>query len=408
MRVEAFIAFRLLRDARAQSLLIACGAAVGVAVIVFLTALISGLQDDLISRTVGAQAHVSIRPPLQSPRPLWRATSDQATAVISRIEKDDRRLRALDGARDVLSRVRGTHGVHSAAAVCSGPGSALRGAAEASVSLTGVEPAAYERVVSIAGRIVGGRFELPARGAIIGDGLADALGLAVGDRMRLRTTGRAGAVFTVRGIAHYGVQRQDDTSVLLPMRDAQALLGLPGEVTGIEVSVDDIYGAEEVADRLRRATGLDAVSWMERNAQLLAGLRSQSSSSALIQAFVLLSVAIGIASVLVVSVVQRRREIGILRAMGLRRRLVQRVFLIEGALLGLSGAVLGAGLGIGLVLAFRTFAVRADGVRLFAIEVTPALLLGAGAVSVATGLLSALFPARRAAGLDPAVAIRNE
>jgi lipoprotein-releasing system permease protein len=113
-------------------------------------------------------------------------------------------------------------------------------------------------------------------------------------------------------------------------------------------------------------------------------------------------VALGIASVLSVSVVQRTREIGILRAMGTTRQQMLRVFLVQGALFGLAGSVLGGLAGYGLVAAFNTF-----GPKLFYIPVDPWLPVAAAGLATVTGILSAAVPARRAASLDPVEAIRH-
>src|SRR5690606_26290322 len=106
-----------------------------------------------------------------------------------------------------------------------------------------------------------------------------------------------------------------------------------------DLKVDDIFVADQVASRIARLTGLKTESWIETNAQLVNALSSQRISTRMIHLFVALSVALGIASVLSVSVVQRTREIGILRAMGMGRRQVLRVFLLQGALLGLVGSL---------------------------------------------------------------------
>ena len=405
MKVELFLAVRLLRDARFQSLLISSGAAVGVSVLIFLTALISGLQRDLIQRTVGSQAHVTLESADEQPRPLRH---EDRMVVIADVQKVERKVRALDGDKALVKRVQQEPGVAAVAPICRGPATAIRGGAQENVIVTGVDAANFQAVIDVEGRLTSGRFTVGGGQAVIGSALATALGIGVGERFRLATAGRTGTVYMVAGVARFGVARIDESWILLSLRDAQTLLGLPGGVTGIEVGVRDIYQAESIADRLRRDTGLRVESWMARNTELLAGLRSQSASSNLIQAFVLIAVAIGIASVLIVSVVQRRKEIGILRAMGLSRKLTQRVFLLQGALLGLAGAMLGAGLGSLLVVIFRTAAKRGDGMRLFPIDLSAELLLAAGVIAVLTGVLSAVFPAWRAAGLDPAVAIRNE
>jgi len=135
---------------------------------------------------------------------------------------------------------------------------------------------------------------------------------------------------------------------------------------------------------------------------LMNALRSQRQSTQMINIFVALSVALGIPSVLSVSVVQRTREIGILRAMGAARHQIWRVFLLQGALLGLFGSLIGGLGGFGLLVAFNTL-----GPKLFTAPLTPSLLLSAALLATVTGVLSAAVPARRAAALDPVEAIRH-
>jgi len=146
---------------------------------------------------------------------------------------------------------------------------------------------------------------------------------------------------------------------------------------------------------------------MRTNAQLLVALRSQSSSSQMIQVFVILAVAMGIASVLVVSVVQKGKEIGILRAMGTARSSVLNIFLLQGAIVGLLGSVLGSAIGAALGVFFASLARNADGSPTFPIAITVTLVARSAIIALVTGLLAAVLPARRASRLDPAVAIRN-
>ena len=155
------------------------------------------------------------------------------------------------------------------------------------------------------------------------------------------------------------------------------------------------------------ATGLRADSWMTVNAELLAGLSAQSSSKWLIQFFVVVAVALGIASVLIVSVVQKSREIGILRAVGTPRRRIVLVFLIQGGVLGLIGSIAGAGLGALLAKLFEGLVRDPGGAPRFPVQLTPALFLSSIALAIGVGLVAAMIPARRASRLDPATAIRN-
>ena len=147
-------------------------------------------------------------------------------------------------------------------------------------------------------------------------------------------------------------------------------------------------------------------SWQDTNAGLVSALNAQSVSTTLIRSVVMVVVVLGIASVLVVSVVQKRREIGILRAMGATQGQVLRVFLLQGAIVGAIGSVLGVLLAQLLILAFTSFVRGSDGLPLFAITLSPLLALQIAAIATVCGVLAAVAPARRAARLDPALAIR--
>jgi lipoprotein-releasing system permease protein len=195
--------------------------------------------------------------------------------------------------------------------------------------------------------------------------------------------------------------------VLVSLRQAQTLLDLAGGITTIEVKVDEVFEAEAMAQELSALTGLAADSWMKLNQQLLNGLQAQSSSSVMIQTFVVIAVALGIASVLGVSVIQKSREIGILKATGTSTGAVLRIFLIEGGIVGLLGSLLGGFIGAGLSAFFARAVKNPYGESLFPIALTPRLFLTASAVALVTGLLSAWYPARHAARLDPAQVIRG-
>ena len=407
--VEWFLAVRFLRDGRTQSLLIIIGVGVGVAVTVFLSALINGLQANLIAQTLGSQAHIIVRAPDEIARAQrLHIPAPSSLTVLSRIDKPPQRVRSILGWQQQLDTIAASSGVVASAPVASGAAFAQRGSASRAVLVRGTELSRFLGIIPIDRKLVAGDLDLQGTDALIGVKLADDLGLGVGDKLRLTTAENAADVFIVRGIFDLGNKDVNARWVLLPLRAAQTLLGLEGGVTELDLSVASVFSAQAIAEQIQRDTGLVAESWMESNKQLLVGLSSQSSSSLMIQFFVILAVAMGIASVLVVSVIQRSREIGILRAMGTPRDRILRIFLIQGAIVGAIGAAIGSAIGGGLAIFFEKLASNADGSPSFPVQLDPALFIGTAVMAVVVGVVAAALPARRAARLDPAVAIRSE
>jgi lipoprotein-releasing system permease protein len=398
MWIESTIATKFLREGRTQTILILVGIAVGVAVIVFITALINGLQANIVDRTLGTQAHVRVEPPDEVNRV---APAAGGTTRLILESKRAQRLRSINNWQQVRDTLDQLPEVTAVSPVVSGPAFARRGDALESVALVGIDPVRYQRIIPLSRDIVAGELRVGAGDAVIGALLAADLGIRVGDKMRLVAGEGREALLNVAGIFELGVRELDQRYVYLDLKQTQSLLNLPGGITVIDLTVRDIFAADAAANRVSRLTGLKAESWMQSNAQLMNALRSQSLSTGMITFFVGLSVAFGIASVLSISVVQRTREIGILRAMGTTREQMTKVFLVQGAILGLGGSAIGAFAGYGLVWIFNEF-----GPGLFHVPISPTLVPGAMLVATLTGVLSAAVPARRAARLDPVVAIR--
>jgi lipoprotein-releasing system permease protein len=404
MPFELFVALRFLREGKAQTALILGGTTVGVAVIIFLSALIAGLQATLIDQTLSSQAHVFLKRPDRVARVVAPPGGE---AVVARVEKTPEREKSIEQWQALLGEIRATPGVLAATPTAAGSAFAARGELSRSVALRGLDPQTFDSVIRIVPRIQAGRFRVEGTEAVIGTVLAHDLGVEVGDKIRIVTPQGRGDVFTVSGLFDVGNKDVNQRWVLVSLRQAQTLLDLAGGITTIEVKVDEVFQAERLAQELAAITGLTADSWMKLNQQLLTGLQAQSSSSVMIQAFVVIAVALGIASVLGVSVIQKSREIGILKATGTSTGAVLRIFLIEGAIVGLVGSLLGGAIGAGLATFFAHAVKNPYGESLFPIALTPGLFVAASAVALVTGLLSAWYPARHAARLDPAQVIRG-
>jgi lipoprotein-releasing system permease protein len=405
MKFEWQVALRFLNEGRVQTALILAGIGTGVGVIIFLSALIGGLQASIIDRTLGTQAHVVLQPPEEEARPQL---DREREVILEHTQRPAQRLRSILNWPQLLADLRARPEITAATPTIAGSAFALRGMANRSVALRGVDPDSYTGILDLRSKLTEGAFDVAGTRAVIGVELAKELGLVVGDTLRLVAPGDRSAVFTISGLFDVGNKDLNLRWVFISLRSGQTLMDLAGGVSTVEVKVRDIFSAEQVALELAAVTGLRADSWMKLNSQILIGLRSQDSSSIMIQFFVIVAVVLGIASVLVVSVIQKGRQIGILRAFGTRREQILRIFLLQGSLLGVAGSLGGILLGTVLALGFQQLATNPDGSPLFPVALTAGLYARSVLVALGTGLVGSWLPARRAAALDPAVAIRYE
>ena len=388
-----------------QSVLILAGVTGGVAVIIFLTQLINQLQSTIVDRVMGSQAHVVIRPLEESTQRVLQATPDQAVAAV--VQPRSQRLRSVDQWEQVAALAAATPGVLAVSPVVSGPAFASRGGTSKSVALMGVQPDEYRRVVKMDNYMTRGRFDVGGTRALIGVDLAQDLGVSVGDKLRVTSAGGRTETLDIAGLFDMGNRDLNRRWIFVTLKLAQTLLDLPGGVSNIDLTVTDLFGANPVADTLRAQTGLTVDSWMQTNSGLLNALSNQSVSNNLIRSFVVIIVALGISSVLVVSVVQKQREIGILRAMGAGRRRIMSVFLLQGGLVGLVGSALGSALAYTLLVVFSKVFKSPDGSAMFAAQLDPMLVVMASVIACGVGLAAAVVPARSAARMDPVQAIRS-
>jgi lipoprotein-releasing system permease protein len=400
---ESRVATRFLREGHMQTVLIIVGVAAGVAVIAYISALIAGLQRNTIEKTLGAQAHLTISP--RDDAVLAARSARPDTNEMVQTQPRAQRPRSIGNWELLVPLLEAMPEVAAVSPMVSAAGLAVRGEATNAIALVGVDLERYDRIVGLRSKVVDGTARLGPGEGIIGRDLADDLGVRVGDRVGIVTGGVSDSL-RVTALVDLGVRELNRRTVIVPLRTAQSLVGLPGGATSLDLTLVDIWSAQTLADALAARWPYKAESWQQANAQLVAALNAQSVSTALIRGVVLVVVVLGIASVLVVSVVQKRREIGILRAMGATQGQVLRIFLLQGAIVGALGSALGVLLAVVLIWAFTHFVRGADGLPLFNITLAPVLALRVAAIATVCGVLAAVAPARRAAKLDPAQAIR--
>jgi lipoprotein-releasing system permease protein len=402
---EWIVGTRFLREGRLQTSFIVGGVAIGVAVIVFMSALLAGLQANFIRRVLSAQPHIQLLPPKQVARALRSGRPGEVEGAI--VQPPLQRVRSIDQWQSIAEQIRAMPGVKVVSPSAGGSALIVRGDASRAITLAGVEPQLYFQIVALPDEIVRGTARLTVTDILIGVDLASDLGLDVGDKLRVTAASGASNTLTISGIFDLGNKGANMRTTFVALHTAQSLLGLEGGVSSVDITVTDVYAAETIAQRITAATGVEADSWIATNAQFFTAVQAQVTANTAIRFFVGLSVAFGIASVLFVSVVQKSREIGILRAMGISRGQIMRVFLLQGGLLGLGGAAVGSAVGALALQLWSRMALGADGKPIVPITLDPWLFLAALTLATLAGLIAAAAPALRAARLDPVVAIRG-
>lgn len=402
---EWIVALRFLREGRMQTVFITLGVTIGVGVIVFMSAVLVGMQGNLFRRVLSSQPHITLERPKQ--QAIQVVPPQPGQIITPALQKPAQRMNTVDQWQKVRDQMQARGDVVAVSPIASGPALVVRGSANQAITLVGIEPDQYIKIVPLPEKMLSGTFRMTNTEMIIGTQLAEDMGVRLGDKLRVTTAAGASLTLTIAGTFDLGSRSANQRTVYALLSTAQNLLNMVGGVSGIDLTVGDPYEAEIIAASIANATGLNATSWIAANNQFFLAMHAQTYSSLVIRIFVALSVAAGIASVLVVSVVQRQKEVGILRAMGGSRGQIMRIFLIQGAVVGLIGSLLGSTLATGLLAAWRLVARNPDGTPMFMITMDASFFVWSALIATLSGLLAAVTPALRAAHLDPVVAIRG-
>ncbi|HSK47091.1 MAG TPA: FtsX-like permease family protein [Coriobacteriia bacterium] len=373
------IAWRFLRSAPVQSVLIIAGIAVGISAQIFVGSLIQSLQGSLVDQTIGSAPQVTIQA-LEEGDPV---TYDDRMAEV--IENDDR---VEPGS---IAKIRTVSSLYS------------DGTDSAPLNLIGSTIAELNGIYDVSNRIEDGEASLRSDEILVGTDFAEKFGLEVGDDIRLTFQNGNPSTFSVAGIFDLGAAAFNERQAFVNPDVPASLLGWSSnEYSTIDSQLNEPFASAEVAaDWRRELAGVEVVEWQAQNADLLTALQSQSSSSYLIQTFVLVAVALGIASTLAISAVQKTRQIGILKAMGMADGASGRIFLYQALLLGGIGSLSGVVLATLFIWLFSFVPVS------FAVVMQPWFVLLSASIGVLVALASSIIPIRGTSKLDPIEVIQN-
>jgi len=396
---EFKVALRFLKEGKNQTVFILIGIGIGVAVQVFLYSLISGLQENLIDKTVGSSYHIK---GVINNSYYNEDIFDSYSVIIS--ENSNRELdeKDISNWRGIFDEISLRKDVKEIMAIYDGIGIISKGNSEKSILLRGVEYKENNDIYNLKKSLASGKMFSGAGEIVIGKTIANDLNIEVGEFVSINNSLGSDNEFYVSGIYDLDNESINGSWIFSDLMTSQNFFNKKGYLTAIEIQVYDIFQADEIGNELESIySDMKFENWKENNKSLLSGLRSQSSSSNLIQVFVLLAVALGISSVLAVSVIQKSRQIGILKAMGTTDDSVAKIFLIQGGILGFLGSLLGVFIGISLVKIFENVAAT------FKVSVSIRTILISILVSTIVGTVSAFIPSRNSAKLAPVEVINN-
>lgn len=384
MRLSLEIALRFLKSGKNQTMLIILGITVGVAVQIFLGALIDGLQIDLINTTIGSSSHITI-------------TSENDEKIIKDYERAIYETKISN--KDIIN----------ISPALDGPALVAYDDETASILIRGFILEDANNIYKFNTNLYEGVLPYNTNEVIIGKELAIKSNKRIGDRIRITTA--SGDLFQLKitGLFDLGTSTLNDTWVVTNLETAENLLSIVG-INSIEMQVKEVFSAVDISEQVDYALSeedLKVENWQDLNVSLLTGLNAQSISSYMIQGFVLVAVLLGISSVLAVSVVQRSKQIGILKAMGIQDRDASLIFVFQGLMLGIIGAIFGIAIGIGLLFLFSIFVVNPDGTPIVPVYINPIFIIVSAIVAVISATLASLIPARTTSRLDPIEVIRN-
>jgi len=335
------MAIRFLVYGRTQTILIVIGIAVAISIQVFVGLLINSLQRTLVDRTIGNTSQITITSATDS------STIRSWQNIVSDIEQ--------------MGIVRAISASASANAFVQDENRSLP------ILVRGFNFNAADSIWNISDAIYEGSAYRSKREVLIGKDLREELEVNLGDRLVVTTPNGSTNTLTISGFYDLGVSSINKTWVITYLDTVQRIFDLGDRVTSIEMKVDDVFQADVVAKEIQRELDNEDIkieNWKEQNQELLSGLEGQETSSTIIQVVIILSVIIAISSVLALSALQKSREIGILKAMGIKDRAASLIFIYQGFLLGLVGSVVGVALGLGLIYAFINFTTSPEGTKL--------------------------------------------
>jgi len=384
---ELFIALRHLTSRRRQTIFSVLAVGLAVMLLVWSQAMMVGFTDEMYSKTVDRMAHVTVEP-----------------------QEDEDYIHLYRKLTEDIGEIDGVVGISP---VLAGPATFEYKDKNKNVVMQGIQVDAHDSVLHINDDIVEGSFrdlEVSSNSVVVGDALAEKLDVEIGDTIDASFPEANPAALKVVGIYDSGTPL-DETLAITSQSTAQDFLDVSNVVSSILVRVDDRERAQAISEEID-AMGYPASGWKETNPEIIQTLKLEGTSNAIILSLIVIIASFGIVSTLFMVVMEKTKEIGMLMAMGVPRRSIMLIFVMESGILGLLGAVLGVALGAGLAIQMGSYTYEV-GEAMAGITTIPFVVRLQDAVIIVLftfllNLIAGIYPASRASKLDPVEAIGRE
>jgi len=405
------IAVKHLLARKRQSVVSLLGIILGVAFFLAISSMMQGSEQDFIKRLVDNSPHITVQDEFRNPTLQPANQLYPQGAVQVRDVKPETETRGIRNYRQILEYIRTIPGAIASPSL---QGQALVDFAgkDETLTLNGIIPSEIEQVSTIGQYMKEGAIsdlESNSDGIILGSELVRKLSLRMNENITVSATTGQVHTFQIVGIFHTGRAEYDEGQAFVSLKRVQSLMNRPNRINNIVVKLKDPYQAQAVAAKIEARGGYKSVSWQEQSEDLMSTLMIRNIIMYSVVSAVLIVAAFGIYNIISTVVMEKQRDIAILRSMGFHARDIERIFLFQGAVLGLAGCATGLPLGMIIMAGLMSLTFKfpgSDPIHL-PLDWSWVQFAIAGGFAIAASTMAALMPARKAARVQPVDILRG-